>query len=50
MTFEKVKAGYEPDTDAALVKSGWATVTPLEVLRQAEGVDLSGLAGSVVPA
>ena len=48
MTFEKVKEGDEPGTDAALVKSGWATVTPLEVLRQAEGADLSGLAGSVV--
>ena len=47
MTFEKVSSGYEPGTDAALVKSGWATVTPIEVLRQAEGADLSGLAGSV---
>lgn len=46
-TFEKVKSAYEPGTDAALVKSGWATVTPLEALRHGSGTDLSGLAGQL---
>lgn len=45
MTFEKVKPGSEPDTDAYLVGSGWATVTALEALTQATGADLRELTG-----
>ena len=48
-TFEKVWVGDEPGTDAALVKSGWATVTALAALCQAPGVELGGLAGRVGP-
>ena len=48
MTFEEVKDGDDPGPDAAMVKAGWARGSPREVLRQAEGADLSGLAGSVV--
>ncbi|MDQ1537181.1 MAG: 5/3-nucleotidase, partial [Actinomycetota bacterium] len=48
-TFEKVRAGDETGTDSELVRSGWATVTPLAPLCQVAGVDLGGLAGQIGP-
>jgi 5'-nucleotidase len=45
MTYEKVRHADEPGTDAALVRSDWATVTPLLALCQAGEIDLGGLVG-----
>jgi 5'-nucleotidase len=43
MTYEKLRRAEEPGTDAALVKSDWATVTPLVALCYAGEIDLGGL-------
>lgn len=43
MTFSQVDAEYEADTDAGLVREGWATITALSSPCEASGVDVGGL-------
>lgn len=44
LTFSEIDATREPDTDAALQLSGWATVTPLTGPCAVPAFDLAGLA------
>jgi len=43
LTFSEIDASREPDTDAALQLSGWATITPLTGPCPVPGFDLGGL-------
>jgi 5'-nucleotidase len=43
MTFSHIEAEYEADTDAALVRDGWATITALTAPCEAVAVDVAGL-------
>jgi 5'-nucleotidase len=43
ITFSQIDAQYESDTDAGLVREGWATITALSSPCEASGVDVSGL-------
>ena len=43
ITFSHIDAEYEAETDAALVKEGWATITALAAPCEAVRMDLSGL-------
>ena len=43
ITFSHIDAEYEADTDAALVRDGWATVTALASPCEAVSMDVSEL-------
>lgn len=47
MTFEKVSIADEPGSDAAMVRSSWATVTPLSALSELTSIDLGRLVGPI---
>lgn len=44
LTFSEIDVSTEPHTDAALQRSGWATVTPLAGVCEASGFSFDGLA------
>jgi 5'-nucleotidase len=43
LTYTDIDADLEPETDAAFLADGYATVTPLVAVCEGEGVDLKGL-------
>lgn len=47
MTFERAGSVDDPGSDAALIRSCWATVTPLAALSEVTSIDLGGLAGPI---